>query len=145
MPSLSTSLLHWPALSQEAESAVFTPVRRHRGIDGWTHGRDVEASAEEPRRVRVLGALPGPGSGCSGPDHLLEVPEDQPPALQHHVKTKTCAAKPALNKGYRHAKPRAAGETCEIHLKLLLFITDREEIKENCSLMHSCHSRAFQM
>lgn len=73
---------------------MFTAVCRNRGVDGWAHGRHVEARAEEPRRVRVLGPVPGPGSGGSGPDRLLEVPQDQPPALQHHIKTETRDLRP---------------------------------------------------
>lgn len=85
MPSLSESLLHWPGVPQEAEPAVFTVVRCNRCVCRRTHGRDVEERSEETRHLRVVGAVRAPGAAGSGPDPVLEVPQDQPPHLQHHI------------------------------------------------------------
>lgn len=85
MPSLSESLVHWPELPQEAEPAVLIAVCCNRCVCGWTHGRDVEERSDETRHLRVVGAVRAPGSAGSGPDPVLEVPEDQPPHLQHHI------------------------------------------------------------
>lgn len=60
-------------------------VRRPRRLHRRTYGRHVETGSEIQRDLRLLGAADPARRVHNGPDHLLEVPEDQRPHIQHHV------------------------------------------------------------